>query len=88
VATVFDIISLVVLVLGIAGGVLLAVLGFMAGDAASNADEAVGGLAALTAAGPLGGILAGVLLVLYSIVLWAFWKLLAIVARYIALKSE
>ena len=36
----------------------------------------------------LGTLLAGIVVIVYAIVLWAFWKLLSIVAAYIALRSE
>ncbi|CAB4933754.1 unannotated protein [freshwater metagenome] len=77
VATVFSVLALVVLILGIVSGLLVAAGGFL--------GESVTGTALLT---PAAGLLSGVSTILTAVVLWAFWKLLALVARYIALRAE
>ena len=58
-------------------GLLVAAGGFL--------GESVTGTTMLT---PAAGLLSGVSTILASVVLWALWKLLALVARYIALRAE
>ena len=78
VAGVFNILALLVLVLGIIGAAGIVAAGFLGSSTAQ-----VGGLD-----GPIAGILGGVVVLIYTAVIWALWKLLALVAQYIALRAE
>jgi hypothetical protein len=78
VAGIFNIIALLALVLGILTAVLVLVGAFIAPDS----------LGQIGAAGIVGAILAALVIAAYAFVIWAFWKLLSIVAAYIALRSE
>ena len=62
-------------VIGAAGAVALGVMS--SGSTSSSGVQ-----------GPLGGVVVGVGILIYAVVLWAVWKLLALVAQYIALRTE
>lgn len=83
VAAVFNILALIVLVVGL----LFAVVAALAGFGLFGTNES-GAVPSQISTEPIGGIITALAIAAYTAVVWALWKLLSIVARYIALRAE